>query len=372
MSQPRAFRKGQRLQAGSQLVQLPAELLQKVLRCLLRCEDGRIRSRRELRHSQLGNVDEDDSAEEKKAQVKLYQSFSVGGGQILSTCQKLYHEGKAILYEQQSIEIMVCWKGWALQFAMLNKVISMNDPKMSGHDFLVDHDDIVYCEDAISPTNLSALLSDFVLVTKQFSSITVIVRNEHFDRIDAFMTCRALQPMTKDQKVTMRFVHDATSHTVQQVWLNHLPMLDACAITMQIRNVSGSQEETGSGCVKRTADIYQLWREFKEDFLDKLPLNKKYSTFLHKTYPFNDGHIRMLVEAIIEHDVQAFQLNRAAVMKAAIKWIEERREEKLQELAEQMKSTSSKAGLAIAEIQSQLEEEHPKPYFEGLDLNSWV
>lgn len=300
------------------------------------------------------------------------ESNQPGGAKLLRTCQKLYWEGFNVLHHDQCIELMVgCGSICNIAYSMLDTVIEIADIENPDPDILsyVHESSIRDCRLAISPSRLASLLSTFTRITKDFQHITLFI-----DPLDAygyaytpgqaFLTCRALQPLLEGKDVHLRPAWVVETEEKAQHWLPHVQALGARSISDPQKFIVTDQVDLLQGISSTlSGDAYELWWNFKEDFIDNL---QQSTTSFELRYWQT---IRLLVEAIVDYDFEAFQLNRKALMNAAIDWNKKERDRKVRELQEQINAFSTAYDKANDEIQAQIDNGHEKPYFDGVQVD---
>lgn len=98
-----------KIQQGSRLIQLPAEIKLMILRLLL-VHDGPLRARNwygEKPHPKVPKEARQFARRLREADEEVAVSYNLSP-EILATCQTLYHEGYPLLYKNNTLGIQIC------------------------------------------------------------------------------------------------------------------------------------------------------------------------------------------------------------------------------------------------------------------------
>lgn len=305
----RQFQKQETNQAQSQLLIPPAEIRVKILRNLLRSENGRVRNRRELCSAELTLLDYDFGGEEEVDQQDFqrckdyWREHGPGGAQVLRTCQRMYLEGTETLYKEQTIDILVEDDNLiAVAFSMLDQTITLSSYERPCEEYF-STSDVQECHDTIRPNNLRRLLHAYKVPLKQFKNVQVQINEQRLNATEICFVGRALRGIMQDKNATIFVNKLATRQLICEDWFNGFKVLRCKTVSFKgVSPPAGLVELIQSS--ETQFDTYAAWFNFHQNFLDNLPVqhveDEEYGT------SFSDDAIDHLVDLAITYDKKKF------------------------------------------------------------------
>lgn len=205
--------KPQHMQSQSPLLSLPAELRVKILRYLLGCENGLVRSFSEITYNKHGyTIPFEEAPRGSPESMATYQE-QVGGAQLLRTCQKLYWDGSNVLYKEQTAGIHVEYEGGRLNIGVLCRTIRLGhledeyeyeDEEPGWSYWEIDH--VVQAVPELKPGELQLISDDLRLAAHRFPKFKLTIHPETISCLEVTLICPVLQGLLEANDVEIEFV----------------------------------------------------------------------------------------------------------------------------------------------------------------------
>lgn len=298
-------------QAQSRLASLAREIRLKILRYLLKADDGCIKS-----------LDEVVRTYAQTTSDSYMQAFP-GSAQILRACQILLQDGRAVLYKENSVS-MYWWvpsdsmakfenkvhgrpphasthvEYSHLNCSVLNTTLSAvadKDPSAKIKKLLQDHDQLY------TPEMLAKYLSCYSNFVRRFDRIVLTIESMRGSSVHLFVMCRMLRGILPDKHVTVVFKqpellqHRSRKHSPSVDKEGTLHLDDLFCHPFEYLSCSDISfhgcvvpQETIDDIRSTPTDTYELYYTFKTRFLDELPYGGDDETggFQHDDRHFKD------------------------------------------------------------------------------------
>lgn len=307
MSSTRAFTQDEHDQSQSPLGELPAEITVKILRNLLRAEDGIVRSLREMR------VRDADLTEEQ------YRDRVPGTAQILRACQRLHREGIQVLYGMQSLGISIFDPDMDVPSCHILNVSSEIPQGRSDNDLHLMLD-MLECTEIVSPQKLSRLLDNSEPIMHNFQKVMIKVNSTRVDATEVFIFCRALRAYLTDKHVTVR-IADTSQPEFEEldIFIAAFNILKCDFVRFEenvwTEHFTTSLDKTYR-YVELSDDLYGIWYNMMSNFVLQLP---EYEGFENHY----SGDMRNMLLNVLRHDEAGFSNAQNDLMRKAKKWLHE-------------------------------------------------
>ncbi|KAK5084685.1 hypothetical protein LTR05_005763 [Lithohypha guttulata] len=293
-------------QGQSDLLQLPGELRLKVLRYLLKSKDGRIRSYDESKLCSTNG----------RFPRKRYNKELPGSAQLLRTCQKLFWEGRDVLYTENTLSIFIWGDPWsrALKCGVLGLQVEFHRPHQETYY------DLLWNALDYNPDDMSQLLRVYDETLACFQRLEIKM-DELNDHEDCFIACRVLKNNLLGKDVTIDL--DTAKGNFEE---HHCGLEDGLLSGFKFLRCNSIHFKNYKVHTELVAqieseipvnDTYRSWWNLEHGVFDDLPVNEERAPEQFSEVYITE--IEDLFDAAVHYDLHNFNTQRSQILKLAIK-----------------------------------------------------
>lgn len=310
------------MQSQSRLLQLPCELRQKILRCLLKSPDAFLPL---------------DSDGQPWSQFEPEVSHVPLTAQLLRTCQQMYVEASQILYEENVLHVDITaeaggWKSHAIDTitfrTFAGSFYAVPDVRQPENKHITQ----LGIDLAIGPNmhSSSDSLHRFCLALRRMPKLRLVVNFRY--QMDIYMCCRTIESVCRGKDVTIQF--ESSDEDYVGFAIKSVDILRSCK-GLRCRSVrfEGLSEKVLAGTTAREVmavitgdqpyrDLFEWYHLFRSSLLSDDAIIDGFAETQHDIVSEMEHLSTMMETALIAGDADRFMHARVAMileMKGALR-----------------------------------------------------